>query len=531
MVTISTYLTYQDLEACGAFEGKRQAFVLSAIRQHKAGQLYRTACRAWEYYRGLNPTIMHYEKLIYDLRGDAHVDRWAPNHKITSNFFNFAITQENQYLLGNGAIFGDKKTKEKLGGGQGELHGGSYDFDYQLQKIGKSALIGGVAFGFWNLDHLDVFDVTEFVPLFDEESGALRAGIRFWQLADDKPLRATLYEVDGYTEYLSPTGTNEKILIIQPKTAYKMKVRHSIADGTEIYDFENYPEFPIIPLYGNDKKQSELVGRQGTLDAFDLINSNLVNNVDEGNMIYWAITNAGGMDDEDDQRFLERLRTMHVAHIDDDGAQVEAHTVEAPISASDAAINTIKARLYEDFMCLNVLDLSANSKTATEIRAAYQPLDSKTDMFEYCVTNFVEKILQLAEITDSVSFKRSKIVNQSEEMQMVLSAAEYLDDETITEQVCFLLGIGDQADDIIKKKRDEEGSRVEIDDDPAFGGEPGQNQPEPKGQDQQANPGDDQQTNDQDGSLQGDDLDALTDEELQALLDKITEKMKKKSEK
>lgn len=520
MVTISTYLTFQDLEACGAFEDKRQAFVLSAIRQHKAGQLYKTACRAWEYYQGLNPTIMHYEKLIYDLRGDAHVDRWAPNHKITSNFFNFAITQENQYLLGNGAIFGNKKTKEKLGGGQNELHGGSYDFDYQLQKIGKSALIGGVAFGFWNLDHLDVFDVTEFVPLFDEESGALRAGIRFWQLADDKPLRATLYEVDGYTEYLSPTGTNEKILIIQQKTAYKMKVRHSIADGTEIYDFENYPEFPIIPLYGNDKKQSELVGRQGTLDAFDLINSNLVNNVDEGNMIYWAITNAGGMDDEDDQRFLERLRTMHVAHIDDDGAQVEAHTVEAPISASDAAIDTIKARLYEDFMCLNVLDLSANSKTATEIRAAYQPLDSKTDMFEYCVTKFVEKILQLAEITDNVSFKRSKIVNQSEEMQMVLSAAEYLDDETITEQVCFLLGIGDQADEIIKRKRDEEGSRVEIDDAPALDGA------EPAGK--QSEPDVGQQGNEPTGSGQADDLDGLTDEELQALLDKITEKMKKK---
>lgn len=532
-------MTYQDLEACGAFEGKRQAFVLSAIRQHKAGQLYRTACRAWEYYRGLNPTIMHYEKLIYDLRGDAHTDRWAPNHKIASNFFNFAVTQENQYLLGNGAIFGDKKTKEKLGGGQEEQHGGSYDFDYQLQKAGKSALIGGVSFGFWNLDHLDVFDVTEFVPLFDEESGALRAGIRFWQIADDKPLRATLYEVDGYTEYLSPTGTNEKIMIIQPKTAYKMKVRHSVADGTEIYDFENYPEFPIIPLYGNDKKQSELVGRQGTLDAFDLINSNLVNNVDEGNMIYWAITNAGGMEDEDDQRFLERLRTMHVAHIDDDGAQVEAHTVEAPIAASDAAIATIKARLYEDFMCLNVLDLSANSKTATEIRAAYQPLDSKTDMFEYCVTKFVEKILQLAEINDNVSFKRSKIVNQSEEMQMVLSAAEYLDDETITEQVCFLLGIGDQVDEIIKRKRDEEGDRIDIDDgtNAAFDGATGQEPPEPTEPNGQTEPGqqkepeDGQQGNEPTGSGQADDLDALTDEELQALLDKINEKMKKKGEK
>ena len=211
---------------------------------------------------------------------------------------------------------------------------------------------------------------------------------------------------------------------------------------------------------------------------------------------------------------------MHVAHIDDDGAQVEAHTVESPIAASDAAIDTIKARLYEDFMCLNVLDLSANSKTATEIRAAYQPLDSKTDMFEYCVTNFVEKILQLAEITDNVSFKRSKIVNQSEEMQMVLSAAEYLDDETITEQVCFLLGIGDQADEIIKRKRDEEGDRIEVDDDPALDGA------EPAGQQAEQDVG--QQGNEPTGSGQADDLDTLTDEELQALLDKITEKMKKK---
>ena len=74
---------------------------------------------------------MRYEKLIYDLRGDAHVDRWAPNHKITSNFFNFAITQENQYLLGNGAIFGDKKTKEKLGGGQVVLVGDVIETQFQ----------------------------------------------------------------------------------------------------------------------------------------------------------------------------------------------------------------------------------------------------------------------------------------------------------------------------------------------------------------------------------------------------------------
>ena len=322
-----------------------------------------------------------------------------------------------------------------------------------------------MSFGFWNYDHLDVFSLTEFAPLYDEMDGALKAGIRWWQIAEDKPLRATLYEIDGYTDYVAQNGKEIESADDGGKRPYIIKRRgdaKDAADNTEVFEGNNYPSFPIVPLYGSDKKQSELVGRQGTLDAFDLLNSNLVNNVDEGNYIYWAITNCGGMDDEDDQKFIERMKTVHVAHVDGDGsggAKVEAHTVETPFQASETAIATIRTRLYEDFQCLNVTDLSAAARTATEIRAAYQPLDSKTDMYEYCVIDFVQKVLALAGIEDEVSFKRSKIINQSEEINMVLSAAEYLDDETVTEQLCFILGLGEQVDDIIKRKRNEETER------------------------------------------------------------------------
>ena len=442
--------SYQDLIAAGKNEAAKMAFVFAAITEHKGSKPYIIALDAEQYYRGLNPRITKYEKIIYDMRGDAHVDKWTPNHKIASNFFNFALTQENQYLLGNGATFTKDDTKAKLGA----------DFDTQLQDLGKKALVGGVAFGFFNLDHIDTFSLLEFVPLYDEENGALRAGIRFWQVSPDKPMRATLYEEDGYTDYLME---KDKSAILHEKRPYKLKVRTSEADGEEIYDGENYPTFPIVPLWGNDKKQSELVGRQGTLDAFDLLNSNLINNLDEANYIYWVLTNCGGMDDIDDAKFIEQLKTTHVAHADgDSGATAEAHTIEAPYQASESAIQTIQRRLYEDFMCLDINSLSAANKTATEIKAAYQPLDSKCDMYEYCVIEFVQKILELAGIDDKVTFTRSKVVNKSDEINTLLAAQAYLDDETIVEQVCQILGIADKTDEIIRKRRTEEQSRFEV---------------------------------------------------------------------
>ena len=442
--------SYQDLIAASENEAAKMAFVFAAITEHKGTTPYIIALDAEQYYKGLNPRITKYEKIIYDMRGDAHVDKWTPNHKIASNFFNFAITQENQYLLGNGATFTKDDTKAKLGD----------DFDTRLQDLGKKALVGGVAFGFFNLDHIDTFSLLEFVPLYDEENGALRAGIRFWQVSPDKPIRATLYEEDGYTDYIR---ANDKSAMLHEKRPYKLKVRTSEADGEEIYDGENYPSFPIVPLWGNDKKQSELVGRQGTLDALDLLNSNLINNLDEANYIYWVLTNCGGMDEMDDAKFIEQLKTTHVAHADgDSGATAEAHTIEAPYQASESAIQTIQRRLYEDFMCLDVNSLSAANKTATEIKAAYQPLDSKCDMYEYCVIEFVQKILELAGIDDKVTFTRSKVVNKSDEINTLLAAQAYLDDETIVEQVCQILGIADKTDEIIRKRRTEEQSRFEV---------------------------------------------------------------------
>lgn len=449
-------LTYQDLIAVGENEANRMEFILTAISKHEDSELYRMAMDAEDYYRHRNPTIMRYQKFVYNQFGKAVPDIYSANNKIPCRYYNYFITQEVQYLLGNGVSFGSDGTKEKLG----------KDFDAAIQKAATMALNGSVAFGFWNNDHLEVFGVSKggtggyepvFVPLYDEENGALRAGIRYWRIDEDKPLRATLYEENGYTEYIK--REDEDMLVLQEKRPYKLTVRTSEVGGTELLDGENYPTFPIIPLW-NVNRQSELVGGKETIDAYDLMASALVNNVDEGNLIYWVLKNCGGMDDLDDAKFIERLKTTHVAHADgDDGAQVESHSVEAPYEANEAALDRLRSQLFDDYMALDVKNIASGATTATQIKAAYEPLNSKTDQFEYCVTEFIGKVLELAGIDDAPTYTRSMLVNQTENIQTLLQAAEYLDDDYITSKILEIMGDADKADEIIQRRMAEETNR------------------------------------------------------------------------
>jgi len=425
-------------------------FILAAIGEHQNSRLYKTARDAMAYYEGENPTICRYEKILYDMQGKAHRDMFTANHKLASRFFGFAVDQQVSYLLGNGVEFGDSGTKKKLG----------QDFDGSLSLLGQYALIGGVSFGFWNLDHLDVFMVTEFVPLEDEENGALRAGIRFWQIDRQKPLRCTLYETDGYTEYIQRPG--EDMGVLREKRPYKLRVTAAPLDNTQIYEGENYPAFPIVPLKNNRHCQSELAGRRSTVDALDLCSSNMVNNVDEGNLIYWVLTNCDGMNDLDDAKFIERLKTIHVTHANgDEGASAQAHTVEAPFAGTEATIDMLKRKLYEDFQAFDASAVTAGNQTATAIKASYVPLDLKTDRFERQVTRFVLGILALAGVEDAPTYTRSQIVNRLEEAQTVLMGAEYLDSEYITRKLLAILGDGDLAEELLQRMDAEELKRFD----------------------------------------------------------------------
>lgn len=448
--------TYEDLQEVKEKESDLKDFVLAAIQDHKSSDLYKDAVTGYEYFRRRNTTITQYQKLLYTLSGEAVADNFSANYKFCNAFFQIFVMQENAYLLGNGVTFAQDGTKDRLGGDR---------FDNVLMELGEYALWGGVSFGFFNLDHVDTFKVTEFVPLISEEDGALHAGIRFWQIDNLKPLRATLYEEDGYTDYIWRTrkgkdGTRTvEGEILHTKRAYTQIVQKTVADGEEIRDGENYPGFPIVPLWANRTHQSELIGLRAKIDGYDLIQSGLANDLDDFSQIYWIIQNAGGMDDIDLVKFRERMKIVKAAVVEQEGARAEAHTMDIPYQARMTALADLRDSLYRDAMALDTDKISAGNVTATAINAAYENLDLKCDRFEMCVSDFIDGLLNLIGVEDSPVFKRTKVTNMTEETQMVLSAAQYLDPETILKHLPFLSP--DEVDGVMEKMEQAEAERYE----------------------------------------------------------------------
>lgn len=433
-------LTYEDLVAAGSAETNRINFVLQAIGEHKGSPDVDEAIQAQAYYDGENPTITRYEKIIYDLSGRAHVDMWTANHKVCSSFFTFVVDQAVSYLLGNGVRFSNNKTKDRLG----------KDFDQNMMDALEYALIGGRAFVYWTEKGTAVFKYTEFKPLYGEETGKLMAGIRFWQLANDKPLQATLYEPDGFTQFSQKKG--EVMKIVQEKKPYKQTRTRTKAEGVLQQAGENYASLPIVPLYAAKNWRSALHGHRNNIDALDFSQSAMVNNVDEGALIYWVLTNCGGMDDLDDAKFIERIHTTHVAHADGDaGATAEAKTVEAPFEGTKVTVDMLRDQLYDDFQAFDAKSISANDMSATAIKAAYVRLDMKTDKLERQVTRCINGILELAGIDDDPTYQRNQLINKSEEIQGITMQAEYFDEEYIREKLLAINGDIDMLEEINKR--------------------------------------------------------------------------------
>lgn len=431
--------TYQDLLEKQT-DDERLEFVRAVIEKWKGTGLYKLAATAEQYYKGQNATIMQYQKFVTKVTGERIPDIWSANFKISSNFFYRFTTQKINFLLGNGISFTSENTAEKLGTKEKPI-------DTMVKKASEKACVGGVSFNFFNLDHVETFGVTEFAPLYDEEDGALKAGVRFWQIDEKKPLRATLYEIDGITEYRWKDGKGE---VTQEKRPYKQKIRYSEVSGAEIYDGENYAGFPIVPLWGNSKRQSDIVGIREQIDCFDLIKSGFANTIDEASFVYWTLQNAGGMDDIDLAEFLKRVRELHAVVTDDDVTATPS-SLQPPFEARETLLKRLEKDLYRDAMALDVETISSGAATATEIKAAYEPLNIKCDDYEYCVLEFIQGIFAVAGIDDEPTFTRSMVINVSEDIQTVLQAAAFLDTDYVTEKILKILGDGDKAAEMLKK--------------------------------------------------------------------------------
>ena len=447
-------ITFQEFEA---HEADRAKWLGQAIAQYMRSDEYKLAQEADLYEKQQNTRINQYVRKVYDITGVASVDFTNPNNRIASNFFHRLNTQRASYSLGNGVSFAGReierqadmtvtihdRTKDALG----------KDFDDILYKTGVYALEHGVCYCLYNDGEYHVFPMTEFLPFLDEVTGKIRAGVRFWCLEWRKrPVVVDLYEEDGYSRYMTADkkyglGALE---LREEKRPYKQTIQISEADGEQIVGEENYTSIPVAVMYGNKNHQSSLVGMKANIDAYDLIHSGYANDLSECAQMYWIIDNAAGMQEEDITRLRDRMLLQHIVVADEQNSQITPYAQNVPYESREACLNRIKNSIYRDFGALDVTTLVGANKTATEIRAAYQAMDEEADDFEYQVNAFIQQILSLIGIEDYPVFDRNRISNEKEDTEMIMLAANYLDDQTVLEKLPFITV--DEVDGILARK-------------------------------------------------------------------------------
>ena len=116
-------------------------------------------------------------------------------------------------------------------------------------------------------------------------------GIQFWQLDARHPLTIRLFEQDGVTLYEERC---DDLIELQPKRPYIIR-RTTTLSGIEEAAGPSWPGLPLIPLWANSERRSELTPAiRAKIDAYDRILSDFADNLDRANDVYWVLNNFGG---------------------------------------------------------------------------------------------------------------------------------------------------------------------------------------------------------------------------------------------
>lgn len=425
---MKTYQDLMDTEATGRLADMSN-FCRSVINEHISSKEYYDAKMADEYYHKHEPTIEKAMKFYYTATGRKEEDIYASNYKLKFLFFRKKVTQHIAYVLNKGIVM-DDEIKKQL----------DPKLDRKAKQWAKYAMVSGKSYVFYNNGSLEVWHMVcngyhpGFAPIYDADTGALTSGIRFWyrSATNRNLLTGTLYEPDGFTDF----HENEKGDIEWEDKQPYVSVTVSNALETSISG-RNYGRLPIVEASANDCYESDIVGLREDIDAYEFVKSDLCNELADFTGLWYSIDGAGGMDDSEIARFIQRLKTVHAAVVDGDGSgttKISANQQNIPYDARAKMLEIIKQDLYENAQMVDMSQLSAAQKTTQEIQAAYQAQDNYCGELRDHIIDTIDELLKIAGLPEQkITMEFDKVVNISETVNAVMTSLPLIGDDIAVE--------------------------------------------------------------------------------------------------
>lgn len=282
----------------------------------------------------------------------------------------------------------------------------------------------------------------ECIPIYDNESQTyLTAFLHFYTIQDltgDKPEDRTYVEYwdEKEVRYFIETKVGDTTVYLEdvtrerPECHWYREIYDNALNNLKGIEKHSWGKVPFIEIENNEEKMTDLEPIKPLIDAYDLINSNFVNTVEDLKEIIWLINGYGA---EDLLALIENLKVNGVARTNDTAGKIDAKLLPIPYEARQALLKGLKELIYEFGRAVDTSnkDLIGQAPSGVSLEFLYTDLDMKADDSIGGLTSAIYEILwyvlqdlkmqgkipqEINEFDFKIEFNKSRIFNENEKI-------------------------------------------------------------------------------------------------------------------
>lgn len=396
--------------------------------------------RGVSYYHNEN-TILDREIFFYDENGQKVVDRDATNHRIPHNWHKLIVDQKVGYLLGKPVVFNAEPDQyaDELNAWFDE------EFDDKIIEIGKNASNKGVEYLHPYIDEggqfrFVVIPAEQVIPIYDTDyQEEIVELIRFYTVwvNEEERLRAEWWTKRDVTYFLEDSNGNFMV----EQTDGPNPDSHFYYNGKG-YGWERVP---FIEFRNNEEKYSDLKYYRQLIDVYDLVVSDLANDVTGIQKLIYVLKGYGGTDLNE---FMENLKYYRAIKVDGQNGGVDLAQADVPIEAIQKFLDKAEENIFLFGQGVNIkTDKFGASPSGIALKFLFHLLDLKANVmarkFSFAIKSFAWFLTEYLAISGKykppkdavdqvrVTFSKSMLVNDLELVQMALQSKGVISDDTI----------------------------------------------------------------------------------------------------
>lgn len=282
----------------------------------------------------------------------------------------------------------------------------------------------------------------ECIPIYDSETQTYLTGfIHFYTIQDltgDKPEDRMYVEYwdEKEVRYFIETKVGDTTVYLEdvtrerPECHWYREIYDNTLNNLKGVEKHSWGKVPFIEIENNEEKMTDLEPIKPLIDAYDLINSNFVNTVEDLKEIIWLINGYGA---EDLLALIENLKVNGVARTNDTAGKIDAKLLSIPYEARQALLKGLKELIYEFGRAVDTSnkDLIGQAPSGVSLEFLYTDLDMKADDSIGGLTSAIYEVLwyvlqdlkmqgkipsDINEFDFKIEFNKSRIFNENEKI-------------------------------------------------------------------------------------------------------------------